>query len=221
MVLVVILLIYVAVCFGRDYPMSMCGLVAVCGYFLLRPILGTEHLTQPYNTGVDTRMGGENVDDDQYMGEGENIRLSEVDTALQRPTGLNLSKGLTPTPTNSEIDTSDVLAEMEQRGNTVFYPNGQGPSATTSASLSGFVMHEPGPGSEYSIPMSNKTNVDESLARKQMHRGAMNKKARDGQIRSTRAIFEKYFRDELNENEGRVWYSSEAKGTEVDWRAPY
>jgi hypothetical protein len=222
-----IILLYIAVVLGRDYPVATAGLIAICGYLIFGALLrnwdtGTdiEKLTQPTQGEVITDLAGDNVDEDEYMGPQQNIRLSEVDTALQRPTGLNLAIGQVPTEINSSIDTSDVVQRVLTRGNVVYEPNMQGVSATTAAQISNFNLAEPGPTTLYSIARTNKTNVDEQLTRKQMHRGAMNKKAIDGKVRSTKNIYQKYFLNELDENEHKVWYSAEAEDLEMDFRIP-
>lgn len=60
-------------------------------------------------------------------------------------------------------------------------------------------------------------NADEKLARRQKHRGDINKKATDGRVRSTANLFRKFFQNELDENEKRVWWSAESRDVDTDF----
>jgi hypothetical protein len=80
-----------------------------------------------------------------------------------------------------------------------------------------------GPGdllySEYQVPLSDRAiNMDDKMARKQHHRADMNKKAIDGAVRSTRDKFDKYFANELPENESREWWGGDALDKESDFK---
>ena len=114
----------------------------------------------------------------------------------------------------NNIDNSDVIEMAITRGTTLFQPNGGGFSP-----LKG-IVDVPNKFSEYDIPLSGKQNVDEMMSRKQQQRASMNKRALDGSVRATRDLYCKYFQEELDENEHRVWYSSEAQDMETDW-TPY
>ncbi len=64
--------------------------------------------------------------------------------------------------------------------------------------------------SDYAIPLNEGgTNADAGLARRQMFRGEMNKKAIDGMVRSTRNLNERLYTHELAENYAREWASNQ------------
>lgn len=64
--------------------------------------------------------------------------------------------------------------------------------------------------SDYSIPLNEGgTNADAGLARRQMFRGEINKKAIDGMVRSTRNLNERLYTHELAENYAREWVSDQ------------
>lgn len=115
---------------------------------------------------------------------------------------------------DNTIDNSDVIEMAITKGTTLFQPNGTGFSP-----LKG-IADIPKHFNDYDIPLSGQQNVDEMLSRKQQQRAATNKRALDGAVRATKELYNKYFQEELDENEKRVWYSSEAQDIETDWN-PY
>jgi hypothetical protein len=140
---------------------------------------------------------------------------TEVDTIDQRITDI-----IYP---NDTMDNSDVVQGYLQKGSSIFQPGtAQGVTTTSSANHSNFTLAQPGMYNQYSVPLNPRGyNADEALARKQQHRGNMNKRAIDGMVRSTRNVFQKYFTDELRENENREWWSAEAQPIETDFRPYY
>lgn len=112
------------------------------------------------------------------------------------------------------IDNSDVIEMAITRGTTLFQPDGKGFSP-----LRGNV-ETPSMFANYNTVLSGKQNVDEMLARKQQQRANINKRAIDGTVRDTRTFYDKFYKNELDENEKRVWYSSESQDIETDWN-PY
>lgn len=237
LLLAFIILIYLVVVFGADYPMAITGLVTVCGLMVMSCIFGSqkEHMTENAGSAVDTdtiRQDGDSevsqIDDDRFYGKYQNVDMLDMDSMLQRPYNLNLGKDAGPGDGtgmgagSNVIDNSAAVEEAISRGNTVFQPSAQGVSTTSSAMLSNFNLAEPGPIPDFSIPLNNRaTSVDESLARKMQHRGAMNKKAIDGAVRTTKNKFQQLFRNELDENEGQNWWSAQAQDIETDFLPPY
>jgi hypothetical protein len=70
-----------------------------------------------------------------------------------------------------------------------------------------------------SVPLNeNAINIDDKLSRGQMHRSLMNKRAIDGTVRATRNQFDKYFVNELDENEKREWWNHQADDVETDYQ---
>jgi hypothetical protein len=139
----------------------------------------------------------------------------EVDGMDQRKTDIIYE--------NSALDNSDMIQDYIQKGSSIFQPGtAQGVTTTSSAQHSNFTLAQPGMYMEYSVPINGRGyNADEALARKQQHRSSMNKRAIDGAVRSTRNIYQKYFTDELNENEEREWWTAEAQPIETDFRPYY
>lgn len=139
----------------------------------------------------------------------------EVDTINQRITNI-----IYP---NDTLDNSDAVQNYLQKGSSIFQPGtAQGVTTTSSANHSNFTLAQPGMYNQYSVPLNPRGyNADEALARKQQHRGNMNKRAIDGMVRSTRNVFQKYFTDELKENENREWWSAEAQPIETDFHPYY
>ncbi len=100
---------------------------------------------------------------------------------------------------NNEIDNNDVIDYVITKG----------------TQLPTIIMND-----NKFLASTGEENIDELLTRKQVHRSNMNRTALDGKVRSTRAIYEKYFTSELDENDDRVWWSSEAQESENDYN-PY
>jgi hypothetical protein len=144
--------------------------------------------------------------DNLEMNKYGNISTTDIDMTTQEMPNMDFD--------SSYIDNSDVIEMAITRGTSLFHPDGQGFSP-----LKG-VAETPSVFSEYNIPLTGQQNVDELLARKQQQRAAINKRALDGRVRATRALYNKYFTEELDENEKRVWWSSESADIETDW-SPY
>ena len=117
----------------------------------------------------------------------------------------------------SELDNSDVIKKASSSFVTL---NDPPLSITNNAAMSNFYNKMGGHVDNYSnftIPINDHgITLDEALARKQAHRSLMNKRAIDGSVRTTKKMFEKFFQQELNENEKRVWWSSESNLNETD-----
>lgn len=66
------------------------------------------------------------------------------------------------------------------------------------------------------IPINERgVNADDSLTRRQITRGEINKKATDGAVRATKNLYERYFTHELSENYAREWWSGEGDYEDV------
>jgi hypothetical protein len=144
-----------------------------------------------------------NIDsDDLGLSDYGNISLSgDIDSMQQRVIGLDF-----PPDLSEKIDNSDVIAQIVNRGDTVFQPShAYGVSTTTNASLTPMVIASRSnlpyldDESSYDSPTGALT-IDEKLAISQQHRGAQSKRAIDGYVRSTRNLYEKYFTNELDES---------------------
>lgn len=136
-----------------------------------------------------------------------NLPIDEIDMTVQE---VPISSKMH----NKKIDNSDIIESTITRGTTLFRPNGTGFSPLIGD------INAPEYFYKYDMPLSGQQNIDEMLARKQQDRANLNKKAIDGAVMSTKNLYSKYFHEELDENEHRVWYSSEAQDIEDDWN-PY
>jgi hypothetical protein len=157
--------------------------------------------------------------DDVSLSQYGNIGTSsDVDTLFQRHTDLDMTN-VAP----DDLDNSDFVQDSMQKGSSIFQPNtAQGVTASQAAYHSNFKLAQPGLYMEYSVPINPRGyTADEALARKQQHRADINKKAIDGAVRSTRNIYERFFQNELNENENTEWWSAEAAEFETDFRPYY
>ena len=145
--------------------------------------------------------------DDLDLNEYGNISLSgDIDTTRQRVFyhGNN----------DSEFENSDLIEQSVLGGSDIFQPASgfQGVSAASHAGLNAFTMAGPSglpyfdDMSMYDTPLSGSYDMDELLARKQQHRGAINQKATEGRVRSTKNLYAKYFQNELDENSNRIWW---------------
>jgi hypothetical protein len=159
-----------------------------------------------------------NTDENVFSQYGNIGTSNNVDTLFQRNTDLDMTN-VAP----DDLDNSDFVQEYIQKGSSIFQPNtAQGVTASSSAYHSNFKLAQPGMYMEYSVPINPRGyNADEALARKQQHRASINKRAIDGAVRSTRNIFNRFFQNELSENEEREWWSAEAQNFETDFRPYY
>ena len=89
---------------------------------------------------------------------------------------------------------------------------------TSGGSLDGSPMNVY---AQYQEPLNERAlSMDDKLARKQQHRADINKRAIDGRVRATKNLYEKYFANELAENEARDWWDGEASDNENDYLYP-
>jgi hypothetical protein len=211
-----ILLIFIVIILAAWFDSTgafVLGTLALCGTYYY------SNLKERFYTGNDW-------DDLDLSPEGNISESGDIDTLSQRQllpandAGID-SLGISD-PTD-EFDNADIVAEVVGRGNTVFQPIGLGVSDTTSAQMSPFVLGAPsGVGvlddnTQFNNPQNNKNSIDELLGRAQQHRGAINKKAIDGHVRSTRHLYQKYFTAELDENSNRDWYGNSGTELETDF----
>jgi hypothetical protein len=71
-----------------------------------------------------------------------------------------------------------------------------------------------------SSPISDEgLDLDHAIMQKTAHTNNLNKRAIDGRVRTTKKLYEKYFENELAEQEDREWWSAEASPIETDFRA--
>lgn len=126
---------------------------------------------------------------------------------------------------NSKWNNADMIESVMERGSSMHQPL-EARSADfydvndIHAKTKLYDMDDPKKGlySESTVIFNDRAfDMDERLARKQKHRGEINKKATDGRVRATANLYKKYFTDELDENEKRVWWSNEAKEIDTDF----
>lgn len=145
---------------------------------------------------------------DYMLSKYQNINLSDLDLTTQEvyPNYNNFKKN---------IDNGDVI-EAALTGGTSMFQVGKKLNYSPLAGSIGTnnVTRFPKLQSPYLV-LSGQQNVDEMLARKQQQRSLQNKQSLDGSFRSTKNCYKKYFNEELNENEHRVWWSHEAQDMET------
>ena len=230
-VFLIIVLIFVGIIGGESQTVKViiALIFAAAGFYFLgvgKPSTPdtpgkSEHMEEPkeITTDVATADGQMLIDTaDGDLSPYGNITVSgDVDTLFQRKTTLDMTD-VKP----DDLDNSDMVQIAMQRGSSIFQPNtAQGTTASQAGYHSNFKLAQPGMYMEYSVPINPRGyTADEALARLQQHRSEINKKAIDGAVRSTRNVFEKYFVNELKENEDREWWSAEAQPMETDFR-PY
>lgn len=184
-----------------------------------------EEPTKVVNSVVDAQ-GGDftfDMDDAEFSPYGNIKTSSDIDSMMQRNTKMDYIGNDEIGYNEVEvIDNSDLVEDFMQKGSSIFQPNtAQGVTATSSAYHSNFTLHEPGMFLQYSTPINSRGyTADEAMSRLQQHRSSINKRAIDGAVRTTKNRFAKFFANELDENEKRVWYSAEAADIETDFR-PY
>ena len=168
-----------------------------------------EHLSEGLESGLFNESKVEVNPDEYEFSKYGNISLSnDIDMSQQR---VYASVG----SPNDPIDNSDVIDMAVSKGS-MLYQSINNNITPIKSTMSQDVLGSSGT-VEYDIPMTGSQTIDEVLARKQQHRASINKKAIDGHVRSTKKIYEKYFKDELDENESKVWWSSEAQEIETDF----
>jgi hypothetical protein len=225
-VFLIIVLIFVGIIGGGAQTVNIiiALIIAAAGFYFLGigvPSAPSEHMEEPkeITTEVATPDGQMLIDTaDGDLSPYGNITVSgDVDTLFQRKTTLDMTD-VKP----DDLDNSDMVQSAMQRGSSIFQPNtAQGTTASQAGYHSNFKLAQPGMYMEYSVPINPRGyTADEALARLQQHRSEINKKAIDGAVRNTRNVFEKYFVNELKENEDREWWSAEAQPMETDFR-PY
>lgn len=221
-----IIIIYLATYFFRldEHPYEALVIITICGVVFMGMIMNDniEHLYMPAGVLATSNVvdsDGElniNEDDLDISGYGNVSESGDIDMMDQRMHSMNF--GLTSEYPEGKFDNSAAMEEALWRGNVVFQPNAVGISTTNNAALTNFSLGEPGVMSDYDIPLNPaSTTMDETLARKQQQRASINKRAIDGAVRSTKNMFQKYFANELDENEKRVWWSDEAQELTTDF----
>ena len=192
---VVLILVIVLILVMIGNQVDIMTLVAAAAAIMIASVVAGQY-GEKFTDNVDpySKYGNISLDGDIDMSEQEVIDPSLTGNGTAR------------------FDNSDAIAAVISGGTTLFHPDGRGFSPTSN--------HGNVPerfSSQYDIPLSGKQNLDERFARKQQQRSDINKRAIDGSVRATRELYNKYFTEELNENEERVWYSAEANRTGDDW----
>ena len=156
-----------------------------------------------------------NIDDNRFSEYGNISQMNDLNPLDQRSPDFEFDQ-------SDDIDNSDIVEDSLRRSSSTFQPNNTGGvTPITSAEKSHFRMAHPPTSSiaglDYSVPLGEAgLNADANLARKQHHRASINKRAIDGAVRSTRNKFAKYFQNELDENESRIWWETD-QNLETDW----
>ena len=143
--------------------------------------------------------------DDRYR----NVQLTQdIDTLGQEiyPQDEIAVKGI------SKWDNSDLVSSVVDDVSSVYYNRNE----VARASRPTFYRYE-----DY-LKRNNVNarsyNADQAMARAQGYRSDRNKRALTGQVRHTRNSYDKFFQDELYQNENREWWSNENSDLENEWR---
>ena len=141
-----------------------------------------------------------------------NINLDKDVDTLQQRNYIPIEKN------NSTINNNGVIDRAIYGYITEHTPNEPGISNSSSATMTNFYLGQPAETEfireSYDV---RAIDADEALSRKQQHRSDMNRKAIEGKVRSTKNLYNKYFADELDQNEKRDWWSSEADDYETSF----
>ncbi len=128
---------------------------------------------------------------------------------------------------NSETDNGDVVTQFLTGGAQAYVPQEVQSDNYYSVHDLAYPKHpgeaigEAKPDVLYGslVPLNDDAiSMDDKLARGQTHRSEMNKRAIDGAVRATRHQFDKYFANELPENESREWWNNQADDNETDYK---
>jgi hypothetical protein len=217
-VFVFIILVFVAIHLVKynENKILIIGVISVATFALFGFLFGInpvmpEMLSENFQEGTD-------MVDTPFSKYGNMSLTVDADQAQQRILGMGEDLG----PENpTSIDNSDVVQAVMLRGSSYFQPNWKGITPTSSGQYTNFSLAEPaekGRVSPYDMTLSGGQNLDEILARKQQQRQYTAKQAIDGHVRATRNMFNKYFNNELIENEQKEWWSAEAQDFETDFR---
>ena len=122
---------------------------------------------------------------------------------------------------DSDYDNQDGIDSTLEAGFSTFQPKySEGITASNNALDSNFSLGEPETKKYTSAYNPKAYDLNEALTRKNQQSGSLNKRAKDGYIRSTKALYEKYFKNELDYQESKDWWSVEAQDFETNF-SPY
>jgi len=237
--LLVIVIIYLSLEFGTSHDRIMnYGLIAaIMGMIVLAYHAFSEHFNEHFNGNLtehlinmdeqtELRNADNNVSDSELVESADrNLNIHgnishdwDVDPLGQEPIkdlSFSISDKIDNSSTvNSVINNYSRMHRPQEAVSKDWYNVKDRQNYTTPFSLpENHLLY-----SGYSIQINDRAvNADDALARKQLHRGDINKKAIDGRVRATRDLYQKYFTDELIENEEREWWDG-TEGMETDWR---
>lgn len=154
-----------------------------------------------------------NTDFSQEFSKYGNIKETDIDSML--------GKNLMEDNGYDNVDNQDEIDKYLESGFSTFQPEySEGISTTNNALDENFYLGEPET-KKYTTAYNPKSyDFNEAFVRKQQQTSSINKQATDGSIRSTKAIFDKYFRNELDYQESKDWWSAEAQDFETNF-SPY
>lgn len=223
----IVIIIFLAIGYWDESSTLVKSTIMLAGFGLVALIAGQftnlEHITSDISgwrhtiPATNKTSDGINIDDNRFSEYGNISLMNDINPLGQTQPNMRFDS------TGADIDNSDVIEMALGRGSSTFQPaRVSGVTPTSSATESHYrLAHPPSQdiaGLEYMTPINEAgLNADASIARKQQHRSSMNKRAIDGAVRSTRNKFAKYFTNELDENEDRVWWETD-HNLETDWK---
>ena len=158
-----------------------------------------------------------NEDKLQEFSKFSNIKDIDIDKML----GKNSMDAYLKEENNENYDNQDEIDRELEAGFSTFQPEySTGISGTENGLDSNFYLAEPET-EKYTVALNTKGyTLNDSITRKQQQNSSINKQSMDGYVRSTKDMYKKYFTNELNYQESKDWWSSEAHDFETDF-SPY
>jgi len=154
-----------------------------------------------------------NTDFSQEFSKYGNIKEGDID--------IMLNKNLMENVSNDKYDNQDGIDKVLEAGFSTFQPiYSDGVTASNNALDSEFSLGEPETKKYTSVYNPKAYDLNEALTRKNQQSSSLNKRAKDGYVRSTKALYEKYFKNELDYQESKDWWSAEAQDFETNF-SPY
>jgi len=241
--LLFIIIVYcVVTMYDPDDPFVMSGLLAVCASFFVLLYYSKTAAEVAENLVDQTIFTGKNHPGDNYLrtpygdvvGKGGDLQFDDQDHALSRYGNISRNFDVAPVGQtdrdynfeNDELDNGDVVTQFLTGGANTYVPGEVKSANYYSVHDLAYPKHpgqEMGEGSDLlygnSVPLNERAiTMDDKLSRGQKHRAQMNKRAIDGAVRATRNQFDKYFVNELDENEKREWWGGQAEDNETDYK---
>jgi Ca2+/Na+ antiporter len=238
-----IILIYLVINYGKVSTKlvktlllaAIAGMV-VFGYKIVREIKSNN----ASGTEIGAPKESENMSDPEYLVGDPEFNLAKQDNEL--PTnfddtslskynniskdfdvdylGQDETKSLIPSKQSNEIDNSEVFDNILNQSS-MFSPNeAHSRDYYNVEDRAWYSKHFQQPQNitveGLTIPINERgVNADDSLTRRQITRGEINKKATDGRVRATKNLFQRFFKNEQAESYATEWWGGEGEPDDI------